>query len=116
MKPFTRETITHKTNQTVADRYIRNFSRLGQGIFPTQNAPPKYFGFFFKKQNVEFVGKKKRKQIRGFKRQKWVCIALLFYFSLSSKTPSIFVTINVTFGTFSYFRLLSKVETAISQC
>ena len=57
------------------------------------------------------VGKNKRKQIRAFKRQKWVCIALLFYFSLSSKIPSFFVTVNATFGTFSYFRLLSEVET-----
>ena len=41
---------------------------------------------------------------------------LAFYFSLSSKMPNIFVTVNVTFDTFSYVRLLSKVETDISQC
>ena len=60
----------------VADRYIRNFSRLGQGIVPTQNAPPN----FFKKQNVECVGKKKQTDT-GFQEAEAgvYCLAFLFF-------------------------------------
>ena len=81
MKPFTRETITHKTNQTVADRYIRNFSRLGQDMLPTQNALPKYFGIYCFKETERSVLARKKETDMGFQEAEVgvYCLAYLFF-------------------------------------
>ena len=96
----------------VADRYIRNLSRLGQGILPTQNAPPKYFGFCLKETERRVCWQEQKKTDTGFQEAEAGVYCLAFFiFRCLVQCVTFFVTVNVTFGTCSYFRLLSEVET-----
>ena len=97
----------------VADRYIRNFSRLGQGILPTQNALPKYFGFF-KETERRVCWQEKKETDTGFQEAEVGVHCLAFFFRRLVKCRA-FVSLSMLLS--ALFHILGCcLETAISQC